>query len=124
MSDLALQKKFNDEQINEQFIWLAGLLEGEGCFRIHTSQTGRTSEVALSMADEDIVRRAALLMCGNVTVDDRHNPRHQPMFRCRVYGKKARKVCRHVLPYMGIRRYERIRELLEMGRKYMENPYE
>ena len=39
--------------------WLAGLLEGEGCFRL---DKGKYPIIRLGMGDEDVVVRAASLM--------------------------------------------------------------
>jgi len=46
--------------------WLAGILEGEGCFRLSTGGSkngGGTPEITLSMTDADIVEKAKALMC-------------------------------------------------------------
>ena len=47
--------------------WLAGLLEGEGCFRINTRKRDNGTinyypQLILKMTDEDIIKRAGELM--------------------------------------------------------------
>lgn len=42
--------------------WLAGLLEGEGCF----TYSGSTPMVQLQMTDKDVVERASLLLKGSL----------------------------------------------------------
>ena len=59
--------------------WLAGLLEGEGCFRLNR---GKYPVIALAMTDEDVVVKAAILM--KVVVYHYRNE-----YRIQVYGIHA-----------------------------------
>jgi hypothetical protein len=49
--------RVREEMTESDLAWLAGLLEGEGCFHFT-----RTAYVVISMTDEDIIERAASLM--------------------------------------------------------------
>lgn len=99
-------------------VWLAGLLEGEGCFIADTHGTNRRPHliVALQMCDLDVVERAATLMNGNVTRSGRKIPRpnESQSYRVKVGGAKAEKVMRAVRPFMGLRRSAKIDSLLSI----------
>lgn len=91
-----------------ELAWLAGLLEGEGCFGLHT---GNRVVVELSMVDEDVVRKAARIM--DSTARFHHPPSWQkrgflPQWRTAVRGKKAMLLMRELLPLMGDRRSSKI----------------
>lgn len=100
--------------------WLAGLLEGEGCF---TASSGRLTKtrgqrkyiaVYLMSTDEDVVERGAALMgvaCKPVKTTSEIS--RKPQFRAVVHGEKAAVIMRELLPLMGERRTARIKELLE-----------
>lgn len=87
--------------------WLAGLLEGEGCFRFQ-----RTAYVILSMTDEDIVDRAAKLMGGHVRRIPKRSHQTKDVFSTQVLADKALSVMASVLPYMGSRRSQKIKAVI------------
>jgi hypothetical protein len=95
--------------------WLAGLLEGEGCFRID----GRNNiSIALTMADEDIVRRAASILrfprsIGKVIYD---HPNYKDQYRIIVQGNFAAQWMMTLYPVMGQRRRAKIKECLDIWR--------
>ncbi len=112
-----------------EIAWLAGLLEGEGCFRVNDSPARKKSgrrpslTVKLKMSDEDIVTRAADLMKAarvraikpsqtkaNNTYHNRE--RWSDVYELEIGGQKAEDVMSAVLPYMGKRRSAKIRECL------------
>ena len=96
---------------DRDFFWLVGLLEGEGCF----AYSGMSSPlVHLQMTDEDVVRRAALLMEAK-KVSYREDPGgkgNKPAWIARIYGDVAINLMQRVLPYMGRRRAEKIKSIL------------
>jgi hypothetical protein len=62
----------------ENIAWLAGLIEGEGCFYIQPGRTG-SSLIKVQMTDEDVIRKCERIAgCGVIT-----GPHH------RVAGQKA-----------------------------------
>ena len=105
--------------------WLAGLLEGEGSFEWRSDQRpGRIRYgwpvVALASTDEDIVRRAATLMgAKSITRYKGNNLGKKPIHKAIVYGMNAADVMQAILPYMGVRRSEKIKEHLK---KWAERP--
>src|SRR3990167_1236210 len=92
----------------EQCLWLAGWLEGEGCF---TLSSGTLSIQACS-TDLDVIERvAALLGTTHVTKKKPTPLTRRQAYICRTFGDKAADTMRLILPYMGERRAGRIREL-------------
>lgn len=94
-----------------ELAWLAGLLEGEGCFSVRKDRDTPTVEV--KMTDLDVINRVAMLMGRTVTPVPPANDRCLPQYRARLQGEPARELMRALLPYMGQRRSARIKELLE-----------
>lgn len=89
--------------------WLAGLLEGEGCFYWH----GHAGCVQLTMTDLDVVEHAALAFPGASAVSVRPaTSTEKAAFTVVWCGRKAADLMWAVLPYMGGRRSERILTLL------------
>lgn len=104
-------------------IWLAGIMEGEGCFTTSTyvSPTGKKHlypRVTLCMTDEDVVRRAhgvagLGMFYGPETPKSREG--HKPTWTWKVQKKaEAIEVMGWLLPLMGARRQARIVEILEL----------
>lgn len=100
--------------------WLAGLLEGEGCFRVaHDRRPGRRPQltVALKMSDRDVVARAAEILPGTprkvrTREDSKKNPKWSDTYECSWTGQAAEDLMVAVLPHMGTRRSAKIRECL------------
>lgn len=94
--------------------WLAGLLEGEGCFTGYTQRGGQfTAKVYVKMTDYDVVDRAAHLMgCKSVRPTKTKDGTKQA-WETAIAGKKAGELMRSLQPHMGIRRQARIQELLD-----------
>lgn len=105
--------------VDPNIAWLAGLLEGEGCFTYEENgQRWRHARVTLGMTDADVVQRAAALMPGSRYVVS-HPPSRQrlgnkPLHIARCNGRSALTLMRLVLPYMGERRAARITEIINL----------
>jgi hypothetical protein len=100
----------------QQIVWLAGLLEGEGCFswrKVSRKKRSFRCQVRLSMTDEDIVGRAASIM-GAKTVWSYQHPGRKNLFTAVIDGEVAASVMRQVLPFMGQRRSAKIEEVLTL----------
>lgn len=102
--------------------WLAGLLEGEGCFmltRLSKEQLGtyRYPLIRLGMVDQDVIERAHSLT-GFGTVSHQYPPSHrarqvQPTWVWAVSRtKEALLLMRTLYPHMGARRREQIDAVL------------
>jgi hypothetical protein len=89
--------------------WLAGLLDGEGCF----DAQGTNPRVRVKMTDLDLVVRAAHSMGSTYYGDPGGLARgHRMAWVAQVTGERAAHVMRSVLPHMGARRTEKIVALL------------
>jgi hypothetical protein len=85
--------------------WLAGLLEGEGCFTATRADGHTYPVIKLQMCDYDVVRRAASLM-GVVRLETRE-PRYEHWDRtyvAQLSGQRAAQWMRTLRPFMGERR--------------------
>lgn len=98
--------------------WLAGLLEGEGTFRMWrnagSAYKGSIS-LALQMSDRDIVARAAELL--GVKIWGPHGPYGQSKlqtWQCAAMGSKAAGWMMTLYPLMGSRRKLKFNELLNI----------
>jgi hypothetical protein len=95
--------------------WLAGLLEGEGCF----SRRGNCITIQVYMTDLDVVERAATML-GAPSVGRRVDPLRPndlPCYYCTVSGPSAAAWMMTLYCLMGDRRKARIRELLAIFKK-------
>lgn len=87
--------------------WLAGLLEGEGCFHL---ERARRPRMAMQMTDEDVVRRAHEVS-GVGTVKGPYFPSagNKPAWRWLVSRHEdVRWLLTAIRPYMGERRRAKI----------------
>lgn len=94
--------------------WLAGLLEGEGCF----SKRGNCITIQLYMSDRDVVERAGWMM-GALSVGryEGKSPKHKTCYYITVSGPNAAAWMMTLYTLLGARRQARIRELLEVFRR-------
>lgn len=107
--------------------WLAGLLEGEGCFTLKSSQyptasgfkTSFIPTIQLNMTDRDVVERAASLMRLRVGGPYMHNKKKnaKPMFYIRAGGRRAAGWMMTLYSLMGKRRKEKIYQILSAYNK-------
>ena len=101
----------------QEILWLAGLLEGEGYFRFcygtGRSRTNTQLGVVLQMTDKDIVERAARIMgAPSVKWTRRATENRKDTYRTQVCAERAAVVMREILPFMGERRKSRIEDVL------------
>lgn len=101
----------------ENIAWLAGLLEGEGCFAHYRLPDGTLRlTIAVSMTDEDVVRKAwAIAGAGQICgpMKSRRNPEHKPFWRVNVVRQKhVYALCVALYPFMGARRAAKIEDMI------------
>jgi hypothetical protein len=99
-----------------EIAWLAGLLEGEGSFQCVQASKARPQSrhltCTLGMTDEDVVRRAGVLMDAPSIYEQNPAPPRKKVFIIGISGYKAERVMKLILPYMGIRRRDKILKVL------------
>jgi hypothetical protein len=89
--------------------WLAGLLEGEGCFYFNPRKKNPDTKIQLSMTDKDIVERVAKMFSTTIATllpdpRDIHHLRTKNYYRTYICGVKVRAAMRAIRPFMGRRR--------------------
>ena len=99
--------------------WIAGLLEGEGYFgidnrskdRYEVSNTPPSPFIKISMVDEDIIERLSKLLDKSYFSPTRKTVTGKQVYTLHLGEKeKVLFVLQKILPYMGARRGERIKE--------------
>lgn len=98
--------------------WLAGLLEGEGCF---SYRAGCTPTISVGMADRDVMDRVAVLMGGHVLTAKKRQPHHKTLYIVNLNGTRAHRLMRTLQPFMGERRAAKIGEILAADGIRVEN---
>ena len=105
--------------------WVAGILEGEGCFGINRRKAGRPGHekmyenfrIEVNMTDEDIIRRMhAWTGMGYVNgpYSYKKHPEWTPTWHLFIQRKaEAEPLARAVFPLMGVRRQQQIRTAFE-----------
>lgn len=104
-----------------EIAWIAGLVEGEGCFIISGAGNG-TPTIRVAMTDEDVVDKLRH-MWGytnntQVTAAKLSTYRNQKLgfkktvHSAYIYGEPALVVMQRILPHMGLRRRAKIEEIL------------
>lgn len=100
----------------EEWKWLAGLYEGEGCLTRNGGIKSHGMQLSITMRDEDIVRRA-LDVAGVGSIEGpykRQNPKHSPMWRWSVRRREyVLHVVRGIFNELGIRRRGQIKSVLK-----------
>ncbi len=90
--------------------WLAGLLEGEGSFIL---RPGNSPSITVGSTDIDVVQRAHAIMGANGRIHERRLKSGKVFCRIVVNDQAvAIDVMKAVLPLMGLRRSERIRQCI------------
>lgn len=111
---------------SQEIMWLAGLLEGEGCFSwtVHN-----TPVIKLKMTDPDVVERCKnLTKKGSLYIEKRREG-WKTAYIWKVNGRDAAALMMTILSCMGIRRFTKIKEIIAMwknhssGRKRQQQPH-
>lgn len=100
----------------ENLNWIAGLLEGEGCF--HAKKKYSYPLVTCAMTDEDVILRLQNLLGGTVYIKtpDPHGT-YKTVYRWEMQGGKAAGVMMTLYPFLFFRRQAKIREILTAWRE-------
>ena|ERR1041385_5442118 len=97
----------------DKIIYLAALLEGEGCFVMSRN----SPRIHYNSTDEDVVKNVAemfhvpyRLMGGKTRI--RHKEDWKPCYNVTINGQKAIELMMSILPLMGKRRQDKIMEVI------------
>ncbi|MDT8915785.1 hypothetical protein [Amycolatopsis sp. PS_44_ISF1] len=91
--------------------WLAGLLDGEGCFDAPRGNP----RVRVKMTDFDVILRAADLM--QAKTHPEIVPDRKPLLVAQITGEPAVAVLHAILPFLGSRRSARATEIIVAQRQ-------
>lgn len=99
----------------KEIYWIAGLLEGEGCFQLNKPNS---IMISLEMIDEDTIRRAAKIIdsTANVREYEGRTETRKTTWKFQISGEIAIEWMQLLFPIMSKRRQEKISELLEIAR--------
>ncbi len=96
--------------------WGAGLFEGEGYLSLNGSSsiTPRTPLLGIGMTDEDVIRKFRDLFVPGVHIYEYQpkNAAYKRSYQIKVVGKRAVGLMLTFFSFLGSRRRERIKELL------------
>jgi hypothetical protein len=99
--------------------WLAGLIEGEGCFHGSDGNGGQTT-ISINMTDRDVIERAAAIFGATEKISQRSTIGRlgkKPIFCIRVNGTRAVGWMMTLYSLMGARRKQKIRVVLDAWSK-------
>lgn len=106
-----------------QICWVAGLLEGEGCFQ-NRSDRYCSPLIQLMMTDKDVVVSAAKVLGAHKVVKCKQDTRtNKSIYRLNVYGRLSIEWMMTLYVLMGERRQAKIREILNQWRFGKKSPY-
>jgi hypothetical protein len=92
--------------------WLAGILEGEGCFSTPSSKRGMV--ITVSMTDKDIIERLTEITGIGTISSSTPTPPRKPYWNWRVSTTAdSIRIALSVAPFLGERRRNKILEILE-----------
>ena len=99
----------------QRVIWVAGLLEGEGCFRVKPgSRAGYRAMLVVNVCstDKDVIERCCGVFPNHSKIHSRKPGNYKRQYAVEWYGKNAEHLMRVIRPYMCARRARRIDECL------------
>lgn len=91
-------------------MWLAGLIEGDGCF--HLTKSGKPA-VAVEMTDKDVIERVGKIWNAEVYCCEPKRKHYKPSYRSSVFSNKAKAFMIALKPYMSSRRQSKIAEIIQ-----------
>lgn len=109
----------------KELYWLAGLIEGEGCFDMHYRGTNRIGYLRLRLAvtDRDVLEHASKILNCKIVIQPARNEKCKEVYTITLHNKEAVGWMLTLYSLMGIRRKEKIRELLLFWRQKNDKMY-
>lgn len=105
-------QKFTELELH----WLAGYLEGEGCF-FFTGYHKTCPIIQARATDKDVVERVARIMgvpFEKIKCPKKQKPHHKQQYKFYVGSDRATFWMRQLLPLMGDRRKETLTKILQL----------
>lgn len=93
--------------------WAAGLIEGEGCFTLHSD--GKAPYFLMDMTDKDVLENFQKVF-PNTNLRGpylhKNKPKHKPRYRIDAYNNACKEIMQAVFPYLGLRRKAKVLEFM------------
>lgn len=106
---------------NRDLYWLAGLLEGEGCFGLcvnhNKGKVYRYPQIQLRMCDKDVMQRAANLLGAPINKYSQHRPTQSDYYQFSITCQRAAIWMNKLYPLLGKRRQKAIIKALKNSNK-------
>ena len=103
----------------EDLAWVAGLLEGEGSFTLRKSNVPK---IHCQMTDEDVLLKLQEKCGGKIYFSERTEEQRAKNWKdswtWNLQGRPAADLMRELMPHMGKRRSEKIKEILSIYSKH------
>lgn len=96
-----------------ELCWLAGLLEGEGCFDLKNPMPGAgrpSARIRVKMTDLDVIERVSKMWDRSLT--KQKNGNFRDVYYTQIQGLPALNLMMKLRPYMGTRRQSKIDEIV------------
>lgn len=93
---------------NHQLAWLAGLMEGEGCFSRATPAMPRRPRTSVGMTDQDVIEHICALWGTRLYTYVPRDTRHRQVFRTELVGGSAVALMTLLRSHMSLRRQAQI----------------
>ena len=94
-----------------QIYWIAGLLEGEGCFGL--SYDNKYPNIKVGMVDLDTIEKARDIMCKSAKIiHEKRKQEWKDYFKFGIHGTKAIEWMMTLYPLMSNRRKNKIKQCL------------
>ena len=95
--------------------WVAGFLEGEGCFRSEGS-AGKTPRIDATQVEYSPIARLIDLFGGHSWLEERQKPFHQPAYKWYLRGPMSIQVMMTIYPLMSPKRKKEIERCIKNWR--------
>lgn len=93
--------------------WLAGLLEGEGCFVLKSGRQNGYAAIRCSMTDLDVIERITEVTGVGCVSEQKVPAGGKPAWTWVVSRRSVvASICRRIRPHMGVRRSEKIGRIM------------
>ena len=106
---------FDEMKFKENFLWLCGLFEGEGC--VYSRKDGRIC-IQITMTDKDVIKKAHKISGIGFVSKPRLLPSGKKAYSwCVTSSEDAAGFAMMLFPFMGKRRRKKIIRLLDVWKK-------
>lgn len=96
----------------EDLFWLAGLLEGEGCFTLSKCGRRKWPRISIQMIDEDVIQKTSKLFNRSYwKTSPPSKAGNKPLYKTHITGRPALHLMGCLFPLLSVRRQNKIKEI-------------